>query len=98
MRDPGLSSLRKAAFLLLLVSVALLISTAEAKPKNVRNKNDFKSCGGAKACLGAQKLDRIRRRAGLGHKTIDQLAQQLDEDEDLVGVVHIDIKVLNRIC
>lgn len=81
------SNLQKAACLLLLLSAALLISTAEAKPDNVRNRNDFRSCGGAKACLGAQKLDRIRRRAGMGHKTIDQLAQQLDEDDDLVSVI-----------
>jgi hypothetical protein len=79
--------------LLLLLSVALLISTAEAKPKNFKNKNDFRSCGGAKACLGAQKLDRIRRRAGMGHKTIDQIAQQLDEDEDLVSVVPSIVRV-----
>lgn len=70
-----------AAMLLLL----LVISTAEAKPDEFRNKEDFRSCGGSKSCLGAQRLDRIRRKSGMQHKTTDELAQQLDQDGDLVS-------------
>jgi hypothetical protein len=77
-------TLQKAALLLLLVSAAVLIITAQAQP-SMKGKKDFKACGGAKACLGAQKLDRVRRRSGLKHKTVDELAQELDQDEDLVG-------------
>jgi hypothetical protein len=77
-------TLQKAALLLLLVSAAVMISTAQAQP-SMKGKKDFKACGGAKACLGAQKLDRIRRRSGLKHKTVDELAQELDQDEDLVS-------------
>lgn len=73
--------------LLLAASVAILTITAEAKPKHIKNKDDFKSCGGAMKCLGAQKLGRVRRRSGLGHKRVDEIAAQLDTDEDLVSVL-----------
>lgn len=77
-------TLQKAALLLLLVTAAVLISTAQAQP-SMKGKKNFQACGGAKACLGAQKLDRIRRRSGLKHKTVDELAQELDQDDDLVS-------------
>lgn len=82
--------LLRAAVLVLLVAVAFsLLSTAEAKPKKEKNKDDFKPCGGAKACLGTQRLDRIRRRSGLKHKTVEEIAQTLDEDGDLVSTSNL---------
>jgi hypothetical protein len=71
--------------LLLLAALALLTTSAEAKPGHVKNKDDFKSCGGALKCLGAQKLGRVRRRSGLGHKSVQEVAAQLDSDGDLVS-------------
>lgn len=71
--------------LLLAASVAILTTTAEAKPSHIKNKDDFKSCGGALKCLGAQKLGRVRRRSGLGHKSVQEIAAQLDTDGDLVS-------------
>lgn len=71
--------------LLLAASLAIVTTTAEAKPRHIKNKDDFKSCGGALKCLGAQKLGRVRRRSGLGHKSVQEIAALLDTDGDLVS-------------
>lgn len=75
--------LRRAALLLLIVAV--LSSFAAAKPSTTKNKDDFKACGGAKKCLGVARLERIRRRSGVDHKSVDAIAAQIDEDGDLVS-------------
>lgn len=53
---------------------------------NGKHKFGFQDCGGAKACLGILRLERIRKRSGQGHKTVDQLSADLDKDKDLVSV------------
>jgi hypothetical protein len=75
---------RKAALcVLLIVFVVVLASTAESKKHFQRR--DFKARGGALKFFGAARLDRIRRRAGRLHKTTEELAKQLDTDDDVVG-------------
>lgn len=82
-----------ASLLLMTVAVVLLFATLTQaappphaqKPAEWKGKKDFAACGGAKACMGVQKLDRIRRRSGMAHKTVDELAQILDQDKDLVS-------------
>lgn len=86
---------RAASLLLLTVAAVLLLATLTRaapkqggepnKPEQWKGKKDFAACGGAKACMGAQKLDRIRRRSKMSHKTVDEVAQILDEDDDLVS-------------
>jgi hypothetical protein len=70
---------------LLLFIVAVLSSLAAAKPPTTKNKDDFKACGGAKKCLGVARLERIRRKSGVDHKSVDAIAAQIDEDGDLVS-------------
>jgi len=72
--------------LLLLLTGAWLISHADARGE-FKNKKDFAKCGGSKACLGPQKLEKIRRKSGMHHKSVDELAQQIDLDEDLVRII-----------
>lgn len=49
-------------------------------------KFDFTDCGGAKACLGLARLERVRKRSGKSHQSADELAKDLDKDKDLVSV------------
>lgn len=76
--------MRRAA--LLVLGLVLLLSL-QADALHNKNRKAFRKCGGAKACLGAAKLERVRRKHGMMHKTVDELAQQLDADEDLVGLM-----------
>jgi hypothetical protein len=87
---------RRALLLLLTVAAVLVLVTLtqaapqrqqQQKPDTWKGKKDFEACGGAKACMGVQKLDRIRRRSGMGHKTVDEVAQILDQDDDLVSAL-----------
>jgi hypothetical protein len=47
-------------------------------------KFEFKTPGSAKG-LGVSKLARIQRRSGLSHLTLDQLAKEIESDDDLVS-------------
>lgn len=84
---------------LLLCTASILLQTAEAL--RMQNKKDFKKCGGAKACLGTSKLERVRRKNGM-HKNADELANLFDTDEDLVralkelnGLLHSPLLILH---
>lgn len=54
---------------------------SEAKQGQVQF--DFRKKGGAKAALGPQALERVRRKSGQVHKTVEELAKTLDIDADL---------------
>lgn len=55
-------------------------------PNSLKEKSNFGDCGGAKTCLGVEKLERLLKKTGLDtHKSVDELAQQLDQDDDLVS-------------
>jgi hypothetical protein len=48
-------------------------------------KFNFGDCGGVKACLGEAGMGSLLRTSGLEkHRTVDELAKMLDEDDDLV--------------
>lgn len=74
-------SMRSNVFLLF-VAILVLVDVPKAAS---RHEYNFSACGGAQLCLGASKLERLRRRSGLVTKTIQQLAKELDDDEDMVG-------------
>jgi hypothetical protein len=66
------------------------VNSASGPPEAPGNGNGihkfgFQDCGGAKACLGILRMERIRKRSGQSHKTLDQLADDLDKDKDLVS-------------
>lgn len=62
------------------VVLLLLSSCCEA-----RLKFDFKTRGSARAQLGLSKLARIQKRSGQTHRTLDQLAELIEQDPDLVS-------------
>lgn len=77
-----------AVFCLLLALCLIGGVHAAKKDKGQRRgpQYDFSACGGAKACLGEAKLNQVLAKTGLNqHKTVDDLAQLLDTDDDLVS-------------
>lgn len=49
-------------------------------------KFDFSDCGGAKACLGEKRLGNLLKKTGM-HKSVEEIANILDQDDDLVGLL-----------
>jgi hypothetical protein len=65
----------------------LFVSCHPQKPSpSGRVRFDYKAPGSAKG-LGVSKLARILKRSGLTHLTLDQLAQQIESDDDLVSSI-----------
>lgn len=66
----------------------LLMSCAVAQPGQQGRTNgiqfNLKNFGGARAAVGAGKMRSIREKAGLQHKSLEELFQELDNDDDLV--------------
>jgi hypothetical protein len=65
------------------VTVAWLLLSAVCVSAKVRF--DFKTPGSAKASLGVSKLARIAKRSNM-HMTVDQLAAEIEQDDDLVRI------------
>jgi len=63
-----------------LVAASLVLLEVDGK-----HQFDFRNCGGAGRCLGASRLERLRIRSGHTHKSRDELAKELDDDDDLVS-------------
>lgn len=91
MRAPRAPGSPPGVFVCLLLIFAWSIPSATAEavapPKPLKSKSSLQSCGGALKCLGTQKLGRVRRRAGLAHKSVAEIAALLDADGDLVSAL-----------
>lgn len=73
-----LSMAPSAAALIVAVQLLLLFRV------QAHHQFNFSDCGGAHICLGPQKLERLRQRAGGARRTVQELAKALDEEHDLV--------------
>lgn len=73
----------------LLAALCVLLSASQCAAEKPQGslpnlKFDFKRTGGSKASLGVSRLERLRNRSGMDHKTADELAKLIDDDDDLV--------------
>lgn len=80
-----------ACWLAAAVACLLLCSSCEAAGKL---KFDFKTPGSAKANLGVSRLARIQKRSSQTHKTIDEIAREIERDPDLVSPCQSAFRVL----
>jgi hypothetical protein len=80
-----------AALLVAAVACCILVTVANARkpwtpPESKQVRFDFRTRGSAKSDLGASKLARIHSRSKQrGIQTVDELADQLEREEDLVS-------------
>lgn len=70
---------------LLLVLLLAAATSCAAQPKTDKIRFDFNVPGGALGALGVTRLARIRRVNGQMNKSIRQLAQMLQDQDDLVS-------------
>jgi len=77
--------LRSAAVAYFLLSVLDAFPDVDANaPAHAQVMFDMKANGGSAAALGASRLRAIRKNSGLEHRSTEELAKQLDEEDDLV--------------
>lgn len=69
---------------LILVAALLALNTVLLEVDG-KHQFDFKTCGGARSCFDVSRLERLRTRSGHTHKSHDELAKELDDDDDLVS-------------